>query len=106
VHPGLDELRALLSREGLRPALYYWRTHAGAEVDFVIERGERLLPIEVKWSAAPSAGDLRGLHSFLDDHADRAPFGIVLHRASEPVALDRRVLGLPLAAPFLPANRR
>lgn len=45
--------------------IFFWRTKAGAEVDFIVRQGRSLVPIEVK------AGDLapgtlpRGLHSFL-----------------------------------------
>ena len=31
-----------------RPTLYFWRDHKGIEVDFLIEHGDRLLPLEVK----------------------------------------------------------
>ena len=33
--------------------LHYLRTKAGAEVDFIIARGGRLIPIEVKWTEHP-----------------------------------------------------
>jgi len=33
---------------------------AGAEVDFVLDLGKRLVPIEVKWTDEPSAADARG----------------------------------------------
>ena len=36
-----------------RAELGYWRTAIGEEVDFVIETGGRLLPVEVKASARP-----------------------------------------------------
>jgi predicted AAA+ superfamily ATPase len=100
------QILALLGRRSKSECLYYWRTHAGAEVDFVIEHGERLLPIEVKWSTTVSPSDLRGLTSFLDDHAERAPFGLVLHRAASPMALGPRILSLPLTALFERAARR
>ncbi len=43
------ELKTLLSIYEPSARLYYWRTSAGAEVDFIIERHGRLIPIEVKW---------------------------------------------------------
>jgi hypothetical protein len=94
------QLLALLGRSPGSAELYFWRTHAGAEVDFVLASGRRLLPIEVKWSAAPRAPALRGIESFLAEFRDRAPFGVVLHRGTEPVALRARVLALPLAVAF------
>jgi len=47
------------------PEVLYWRTAAGAEVDFVIETPHRLLPIEVKSSARVSPSDARSLEVFL-----------------------------------------
>ncbi|HCC32363.1 MAG TPA: hypothetical protein DEQ28_00420 [Clostridiales bacterium] len=44
-----------------RPEILFWRTAAGQEVDFVIETGRRLLPIEVKAAARVLPADARGL---------------------------------------------
>ncbi len=44
--------------------LYYWRAKGGAEMDFVITRGERLIGVEVK--AAGRAGLSRSTRSFID----------------------------------------
>jgi len=44
-----------------RAEITYWRTTTGAEVDFVVERGGRLLGIEVKTTARPHPRDARGL---------------------------------------------
>jgi predicted AAA+ superfamily ATPase len=79
------------------PAIMHWRTHAGAEVDIVLERGERLLPVEVKRSTRIGEQDTRGLRSFLNDFGRRAPFGIVLCMAEAPARLTEDVLIVPIA---------
>ena len=33
---------------GERPAFYFWRDSNGVEVDILIERGERIIPVEIK----------------------------------------------------------
>ena len=33
--------------------MYFWRTAAGSEVDFLVEQGGELVPIEVKLSSTP-----------------------------------------------------
>lgn len=43
-----------------------FRTEHGAEVDFVLERGQELIAIEAKASRTVSTGDLRGLAKFVD----------------------------------------
>jgi predicted AAA+ superfamily ATPase len=75
--------------------LHYLRTKAGAEVDFIVARGGRLTPIEVKWTERPSAGDARHLSTFLDEHPRRARKGWLICRCSAPLALTDRVTALP-----------
>lgn len=40
---------------------YYWRTASGAETDLLIERGNRLIPFEIKLHSSPTQNDVRGL---------------------------------------------
>ena len=75
--------------------LHYLRTKAGAEVDFVIARGGRLIPIEVKWTERPTVRDARHLLTFLDEHRKRAPRGWLICRCTAPLALTDRVTALP-----------
>jgi len=75
--------------------LHYLRTKAGAEVDFIIARGGRLIPIEVKWTEHPAPGDARHLLTFLDEHPNDARHGYVVCRCPAPLALTDRVTALP-----------
>jgi predicted AAA+ superfamily ATPase len=75
--------------------LHYLRTKAGAEVDFIIARGGRLTPIEVKWTERPSPADARHLVTFLSEHPKRARRGYVVCRCTTPLALTDRVIALP-----------
>lgn len=79
-----------------RPEILYWRTQSGAEVDFVIEAGRRLLPIEVKAAARVGPSDAKGLGLFLDDNPGAAPFGILLYAGGESFPLTERVLAVPI----------
>ncbi|MBI3269303.1 MAG: ATP-binding protein [Planctomycetes bacterium] len=87
-----------------RPELHYWRTHSGEEVDFVLESGNRLLPIEVKSARRVGLGDARGLEAFLAEHPKSAPFGILLHGGDETLSLTERVVAVPLRAALVPAT--
>ena len=49
-----------------RAAVIYWPTAAGHEVDFVLERQQQLLGVEVKAGAHPTMKDVRGLRAFLE----------------------------------------
>lgn len=45
----------------------YWRTKSGAEVDFIVEVNNELIPIEVKTNSGPGNIE-RSLHSFIEDY--------------------------------------
>jgi len=48
----------------------YWRTKSQAEVDFIIETGGQIIPIEAKFS--PSRGVIgKSLHSFIDKYSPK-----------------------------------
>jgi predicted AAA+ superfamily ATPase len=75
--------------------LAYWRTATGEEVDFVIETGGRLLPIEVKATARPRLSDCAALRSFRAEYGDQARFGLLLHNGTDVRWLAPDVLAVP-----------
>ncbi len=75
--------------------LRYLRTKAGAEVDFIIARGRRLVPIEVKWTENPSVQDARHLLTFLAEHPGQAAHGYLICRCRHPLRLHDKVTALP-----------
>jgi hypothetical protein len=79
-----------------RPEVLYWRTATGEEVDFVIEAGRTLLPIEVKASARPRVDDAKHLRVFREEYGRRCRPGLVLHTGD---AIEWLAPGL-LAAPW------
>ena len=79
-------------------SLFHYRTQAGAETDFVLSRGARLIPVEVKAAATLRAQDASGLRSFLADHSESTPFGVVLYTGDSALPLGDRVVGLPLSS--------
>jgi predicted AAA+ superfamily ATPase len=52
-------------------SIHYWRTIGGAEVDFVLELGEEVLPIEVKYRPMEEPKVSRGLRSFITTYKSR-----------------------------------
>jgi len=83
-----------------RPTLFHWRTSSGHEVDFVLEFGKKLLPIEVKATSRPTGGDIQGLEVFMDTYSN-APLGIVVCQCNEPTVLSSRILALPFESLLL-----
>jgi predicted AAA+ superfamily ATPase len=75
--------------------LHYFRTKGGAEVDFIIERGNSLTPVEVKWSERPTMQDGRHLLAFLEEHPKQAKQGFIVCRCRHPLRLHDKILALP-----------
>ena len=78
-----------------RAEVCYWRTTIGEEVDFVIEAGGRLLPIEVKATGRPRLGDARHLRTFRAEYGKKARAGLLLHTGSTLEWLAPDVLAVP-----------
>ena len=78
-----------------RAEVSYWRTASGEEVDFVVECGDRLLPIEVKSGTNPSLTDATRLRSFRQEYGDRSRAGLLLHAGSRTEWLAPDVLAVP-----------
>jgi len=56
----------LAKRLNLLDKIRFWRSKNGAEVDFVVRRGERMVAIEVKAAELDRPTVSRGTHSFLE----------------------------------------
>jgi hypothetical protein len=78
-----------------RVELAYWRTTIGEEVDFVVEAGGTLLPIEVKATAKPRLADCAHLHTFRREYGRKARAGLLLHTGSTLEWLADGVLAVP-----------
>jgi predicted AAA+ superfamily ATPase len=78
-----------------RGNLHYLRTKDGAEVDYVVEDGQSITPIEVKWTQRPSSTDCRHLRTFLEEHPEAAPRGLVVCRVPRPMQIDERITAIP-----------
>lgn len=75
----LNELRKTISVGGQFPTIHFWRTPAGAEVDFVIETKRHLIPIEVKLSESCGQMDVKNLLKFKADYANQVRDMILLY---------------------------
>jgi predicted AAA+ superfamily ATPase len=78
-----------------RVELAYWRTTIGEEVDFVIEAGGKLLPIEVKATAKPRLADCAHLRTFRLEYGRKARAGLLLHAGRTVEWLTPDVLAVP-----------
>ena len=78
-----------------RAEILYWRTAGGEEVDFVIETGDRLLPVEVKATSRPRLGAAAHLRTFRAEYGEQARAGLLLHTGPALEWLAPDVLAAP-----------
>ena len=75
--------------------LHYLRTRDGMEIDFIIEHGGKLTPIEVKWTENPAESDARHLRTFLKEHRKQADQAYIICRCTRPMEVCEGVTALP-----------
>lgn len=69
----------LILREKLRwsnAEIHYWRSKSGAEIDFVIDPGRKVIPVEVKYRDFSQAVIPRSYNSFIEKYAPERCFVI------------------------------
>jgi len=93
------QLRAELASASSRPRLYHLRQQQGRfEVDLLAELGGgRLIGIEVKADAAPSADSARHLAALRDQYPETFVAGIVLHTGPRAYRLGDRLAAAPIS---------
>ncbi len=94
----LSELTRTLSHRGLSPRVYFWRTTAGSEVDFVVDVGGKLVPIEVKLSGTPRPAMARSIRVLRKDLGHRAWPGYLVHSGEVDLPLGPGVKALPFTS--------
>lgn len=81
-----QHLRAWIAYSREKYELYFWRTQAGSEVDFVVYGESRFWAVEVKNAARVDRKELRGLKNFRDDYPEAE--ALLLYRGNERLRID------------------
>ncbi len=91
------ELSKQVGWSPMRPVLHHFRSHAGQEVDLVLEdaRG-RLVGVEVKASATVTSNDLNGLRALAEVAGKSWVQGLVLHTGRDTVAFGPGLTACPI----------
>lgn len=74
--------------------LFYWRMRSGQEVDFVLQHGRTILPIEVKLTSKPGFDDARHVRFFME-HYQNAAAGLVITCGQEVRRLGSKIMAVP-----------
>ncbi|MEI6805388.1 MAG: ATP-binding protein [Myxococcaceae bacterium] len=90
---GLELIRcARFSTEPTR--IRFWRDPDGPEVDWVIEKNQHFIPIEVKYSKAPGKSDAKHLETFLDEYPNSSK-GYIVCRTEQAFQISPRITAIP-----------
>lgn len=81
------------ANRGLTPNLYFWRDRRGMEVDCVLDRGTRLLPVESKSGRTVARDFFRGLARFREVAGEASHRGYVVYGGER---VEQRGAGLAL----------
>ena len=76
-------------------SIHYWRTSDQAEVDFVIDTGDQIIPIEVKFTLLKKDRIRRSLRNFIDAYAPKKSYVVNLNYENEIKIKDTVVKFIP-----------
>ncbi len=93
----LSELLRTMVHRGEDARIHFWRTSSGRQVDFLVERRQRLIPIEVKSTTTLRPAMASGIESLRRDLGGRVANGFVIHPGDIELPLTRGVTAIPFA---------
>jgi uncharacterized protein len=92
----ISETIKLFAAAGQRPDVHFWRSNDGLEIDLLVGLGGRLLPVEVKLTATPTATHAAPTARFNELARDESHGrGLLVCRVTQRRELPGGVLALP-----------
>lgn len=86
----------IFAAKGEKPALFFWRSHDGLEVDLLIQAKGKLWPVEIKLTATPTPQHLKPINRFLAlAGAEAASHGTLVCQVQESRPLPGNHRALP-----------
>lgn len=74
--------------------IYFWRDNSGIEVDYVIEKNNTLIPLEIKLTQKPTLRDAKHLITFLSEYSEAA-HGYIICDCPMASSLSDNITALP-----------
>lgn len=90
----LNELTIWLNKTPERYSIHYWRTSAGAEVDFVVKKPPYVIPFEVTFSSNIDKRKVHNLIQFLHDEK-KAAFAYYIYMGEFKYDMENRIIFVP-----------
>ncbi len=80
--PGTEESKIVENLLAIETgAKFFWRTHSKDEVDFILEEGNNIIPLEVKYKEMPQEKELRPLAKFCREYETKN--GLMITKGAE-----------------------
>jgi hypothetical protein len=90
-----SELLKWRSLESIEPELFFYRSAGGLEIDFLICREGRILPIEAKASEKVSAADGRSLERFMNEYHKACSLGVIVYPGLNFLEIRENIWAIP-----------
>jgi len=76
----------------------FWRTFNGAEIDLILEYGQKIIPIEIKTTSNLRKESFKSLTIFMEDlePTKKIPFGIILYTGERVYQVSNNIIALPI----------
>lgn len=81
--------------QSFEPELYFYRTSAGMEIDFLIAGEGKIVPVEVKSSDRVNTADGRNLESFINEHKKNSSVGLLIYHGREVLEIRKNIWAVP-----------
>jgi predicted AAA+ superfamily ATPase len=90
------EAAKCFTNAGLKPALWFWRSHDGLEVDMIIQVGAKLIPVEIKLTQTPTVSHIASLIRLRAlNEKDSCDPGILVCRVERQQSLPHGITAIP-----------
>lgn len=89
----IEQLIKNLESNLIYGSYYYYRTHDGAEVDFILESKQGLIPIEIKSASSTKKSQLKSLTNFIKEH--NCPYGLLINLGEEIYQITENIYQVP-----------
>lgn len=90
----LNEIQTWTDTAAERHQIHFFRTHSGAEVDFVLTLGKNIIPIEATFSAQIDSKKFNNLKNFLH-YTPKCQLGVFCYLGPFSYDANSRILFLP-----------
>lgn len=74
--------------------LDYWKAQNQKEIDIIIDLGDIIIPIEVKYQETINSEDLKNLKQYIIEHKKNVTLGILITK--NDIFLNDNIIGIPL----------